>query len=341
MSKKLPLISILICNYNYESYIEEALKSAASQMYDNIEIIVVDDGSVDSSVKVINNFIKINNEVNIKLKVMPTNKGICHARNLAIKMSAGEFFVFLDSDDLMPPDYISKMYKTALKHGADVVYGDARNFGESEGDSCAPEFDIGKLLLYNFINISSLTRKAKVGNHTFDINLNRRKLEDYDFWLGLALKGLKFVKAEGVYLSYRIQEKSRNSNTLSLADRLMQDVDVWKYIIDKYTQLYPESIPDGLIFDEIKYMIKKIGDDRDELNSELNRLNDVIHKELLPELSNREQHIKRQDLDKEILISDLEKVTNDKNDLLNSIEYRTGRLTLKPIRFLKRKVRGE
>jgi len=316
---KQPLISILVCNYNYGRYIEECLNSAYQQDYPNIEIVVVDDGSTDNSIDVINGFIKSKqkNNIKIELRQKKKNQGICYARNDAIALAKGEYFVFLDSDDIIAEDYVSRLYSTAIKKNADVVYCDMESFGSTTSVSNFPSYDQSELLIHNYVHISSLVRALAIGTHSFDVALNRKSLEDYDFWVGLSLKDLNFVKADGVVLHYRVQEESRNSNTASYLDRMSEALDAWIYIISKYQKEYPTKIKEGIVFDKLKYQVK-------DISTELNRINSIVHEDLLPELAKREKHINYLD---EQLQEQLQK--------LNSTEYKIGIQLMAPLRKVK------
>ena len=168
------------------------------------------------------------------------------------------------------------------------------------------EFNLGELLIYNYINVSSLVKKSKIENNRFDTFLNRKTLEDYDFWLGLALAGLKFKKAQGQFLDYRVQNQSRNDNTSSVEVRILNFIAIWKYSIEKYQKVYPSKISKDVVFDELKYQMS-------EVSGELNRLNIVIHEELIPELESRAQHIEHQDN----IIKQLQLVNKDLSDKLS------------------------
>lgn len=316
MTGNLPLISVLVCNYNYNQYIEEALESILEQDYKNIEIVIVDDGSKDDSIATIESYISNHANVNFSFKKKSKNEGLCYARNDAIELATGEYFVFLDSDDTMPTGYITTLYKTALSNNADVVYSDVKYFGNESGESNAPEYDLDELLTHNYINISALVKKSKIKGHKFDTVLNRKTLEDYDFWMGLSLMGLKFVKAR-VYLNYRIQGDSRNENDATIETRALTFIEIWHYSIQKYKKMFPKKIKENIFVSELEYQIKSIG-------HELIRLNKVVQTELVPELKHRGDHI--QHLNEVI------------EQLENSTEYKLGSKILTPARKIKHKL---
>src|SRR5580698_4662849 len=95
-----PLVSIIIPSYNSENHLAETIKSALSQTWVNKEIIIIDDGSTDSSVQIAKGF-----ESNVKVLVQK-NKGASAARNAGLKEAKGDYIQFLDSDDLLSPDKI-------------------------------------------------------------------------------------------------------------------------------------------------------------------------------------------------------------------------------------------
>ncbi|TXK46970.1 glycosyltransferase family 2 protein [Pontibacter qinzhouensis] len=99
----LPLVSVLIPVYNSGEYISESLNSVLNQTWENVEIIIVDDGSIDNSYTVAKAF------ESEKVRVFKQeNKGACAARNFAFSVSNGEFIQYLDADDLLSPDKIEK-----------------------------------------------------------------------------------------------------------------------------------------------------------------------------------------------------------------------------------------
>ena len=105
-----PLVSILIPSYNSEKYINSTINSALNQTYGNIEIIIVDDGSTDSTLKIVNSF----KAPNIKL-IAIDHHGAAHCRNIAFQHSQGKFIQFLDSDDLLHPLKINEQISYAKR----------------------------------------------------------------------------------------------------------------------------------------------------------------------------------------------------------------------------------
>ncbi|MBE9014320.1 glycosyltransferase family 2 protein, partial [Pseudanabaenaceae cyanobacterium LEGE 13415] len=108
--QELPLVSIIINNYNYAAYLGAAIESAIAQSYPNTEVIVVDDGSTDQSRTVIEHY---RDRI---IPILKSNGGQASAFNAGFAASRGEFICFLDSDDLLVPDRISIELQALLNH---------------------------------------------------------------------------------------------------------------------------------------------------------------------------------------------------------------------------------
>ena len=118
-----PLVSVIIPTYNSGIYLKEAVESALDQDYPNLEIIVIDDGSTDESLDLLNPYL---NRVHI---VNSENYGAASARNLGIITSSGEYLAFLDSDDKWIANKISLQMKLMLGANLDLVYCAGQEFG--------------------------------------------------------------------------------------------------------------------------------------------------------------------------------------------------------------------
>lgn len=112
----MPKFSIVIPVYNRERLVGRAIESCLKQDFDDFEIIIVDDASTDGSVQAIKRF----SDPRIKLICHQTNRGVCPARNTAVDAAAGEWLIFLDSDDELLPGALSEIYRTSQSAACDV-----------------------------------------------------------------------------------------------------------------------------------------------------------------------------------------------------------------------------
>ena len=123
--KNQPLISILIPVYNVEEYLRECVDSVINQTYENLEIILVDDGSTDSSGKICDEYAEKDSRV---IVVHKTNSGPSKTRNEGLKVAKGDYIYFLDSDDYIDNNTIEILVLTAQNHDADLVFFSAECF---------------------------------------------------------------------------------------------------------------------------------------------------------------------------------------------------------------------
>lgn len=113
-----PLISLIIPVYNVEKYLDYCMKSVLAQNYTNLEIILVDDGSTDSSGKICDEYAIIDHRIKV---IHKENGGLSSARNIGIETMTGEYLSFIDSDDFIRLDYVSKMYSYIIRDNSDLV----------------------------------------------------------------------------------------------------------------------------------------------------------------------------------------------------------------------------
>lgn len=116
---KKPKISIIISVYNGEKYILRLLRSIQNQLFDNIEIIFVDDYSKDNTTKVIEELKK--NDERIILIKLKRNKGTLIARNIGVLKSKGEFLIIPDADDILSKNILRICYYVAKKNNYDLI----------------------------------------------------------------------------------------------------------------------------------------------------------------------------------------------------------------------------
>lgn len=112
-----PKISIIIPVYNTEVHIKEAIESVINQDFEDFELILVDDGSTDNSLKICNTY---QHHHNIKI-IEQSNSGVSIARNNGLKIACGKYIFFMDADDTIAPDFLSTTYKVAESKSSDIV----------------------------------------------------------------------------------------------------------------------------------------------------------------------------------------------------------------------------
>lgn len=115
----MPKVSVIVPFYNVEGYIEKCLETLVNQTLEDIEIILVNDGSKDRSIEIVNKFLEAYPEKLVYLE--KENGGLSDARNYAIPYAKGEYIAFLDSDDYVEKDMYQKMYELAKKENSDMV----------------------------------------------------------------------------------------------------------------------------------------------------------------------------------------------------------------------------
>lgn len=112
------LISIIIPVYNVEQYLDDCIRSVQSQTYQNIEIILVDDGSTDHSGSMCDTYAGLDDRIRV---IHQPNQGLSAARNTGFAASEGAYIAFVDSDDMISPIYIQTLYDIINHHHADIA----------------------------------------------------------------------------------------------------------------------------------------------------------------------------------------------------------------------------
>ena len=120
MSKKEALVSVIMPAYNCEKYVVEAINSVLAQTYKNWELLVLDDGSNDNTLQVIEEFSK--NDSRIKALPNGKNMGVSATRNRGIELATGEWIAFLDSDDMWESKKLEKQLEVAKEKEAEFLF---------------------------------------------------------------------------------------------------------------------------------------------------------------------------------------------------------------------------
>lgn len=323
------LISVVVTCYNHQDYIEQCLRSIFEQTYQNIELLVLDDGSTDKSAQII--------QETLADSPFPTrfesheNMGVVKTRNKALQQIQGTYFIFVDSDDFLDVDYIESFYITMLQEEADIVYGDLYDPDKKEIYLKSRPYDKVAFLTENFISNCSLIRRSIAEGVYYDEALNREKLEDYDFLLNLIInQGAKPVYDAKTKLNYRVFDKE----SISKRDSTRYHYEIYLKILRKYVKQLPDDIYQALgknIFtlegrlDELIQHMDKVNDYVLELQEDQRKL----HKNL-DSLKSRLRTIKEQ----------RDEAIQEQFRIRRSISYRLGNSVITPLKRLARLVKN-
>jgi glycosyltransferase involved in cell wall biosynthesis len=226
-------VSVVIPCFNHGEFLPEAVGSVANIGRDDIELIVVDDGSTDERTRKEMDALPAQGTK----VVQQENKGLAGARNAGISASHGEYIFPLDADDRLRTGWIDRAIRildSDPKVG--VVYGDAECFGIRTGRWHVGPFDPNKLLQWNYIHASALYRRSVwEQNRGYDGTMPVQGLEDWDFWLGALEHGWQFVYVPDVFFDYRQAERSMITDTFAF------EAQVEEFIAGKHGLLYGQA----------------------------------------------------------------------------------------------------
>jgi len=201
-------VSIIIPCYNYGAFLAEAIESALAQTYPDIEILVMDDGSRDHTPEVARQF-------GSRIQYLRTpNRGHGATLNDALRRITGTYYICLDADNSLLPDYVSKTVAVleSAGPGIDFVYTQREYFESGSGISTAPAYDLKRLKIRNYIDTCALIRTVLGRRHGYDEKLIQA---DYDFYLTLAEQGSRGVLLNEPLFRYRIHSSSMSHGIMS------------------------------------------------------------------------------------------------------------------------------
>jgi glycosyltransferase involved in cell wall biosynthesis len=205
-------ISLVTPSFNQGQYLEATLRSVLEQDYPDLEYIVIDGGSSDQSLEIIHRY-----AARLSYWESAKDRGQSHALNKGFARFHGEIWGWLNSDDLLEPGAISRVAEAfAANPEAGVVYGDCVYVGE-DGESVIEKFSgepYSRLrhLAHRFIAQPSCFHRTEMVPPTVREDLHYSM--DYDLWLGLAARGVKFHYLPQVLSRYRLHQGSKTVRAL-------------------------------------------------------------------------------------------------------------------------------
>ena len=211
-------ISIIIPAYNAEKTITRCIKSVQAQLYTDYEVIVIDDGSEDKTADMVAQICSEDDRIHLYSQ---SNHGVSNARNTALSYAAGKYIMFVDSDDLIQPQYMQTYFDAAERENADIVIGgcERHDLETSEIEEIVPKVigDItqdvwGQIAIDSSIygyNWSKIIKRDLIENNNIRFNENMYSQEDLNFNLDVYDKANKIITIADTGYIYEYRKSNR------------------------------------------------------------------------------------------------------------------------------------
>jgi glycosyltransferase involved in cell wall biosynthesis len=226
-------VSVVIPCHNYAHFLPETLESVFNQTHPAKEILVVDDGSTDHSPAVIQSY-------GDRIKAIRTEgRGAYGARNDSLAHVSGEFFLNVDADNRIAPDFIEQTLAALEKAPEDIgyIYTQRQYFGDREGASQLEHFSAENILIHKMVDMGALIRMSLVKKYRFDERFNDG-CGDQAFFIKLYEQGFRGQLLDMPLLHYRVHG---NSITGSVRKTYKQ-CRIQKRLIETFPTLYTPDI---------------------------------------------------------------------------------------------------
>lgn len=284
---KEPLVSVIVPIYNAESFLDECIQNVKSQTYTHWELILVNDGSLDSSLQICYRYSESDSRIRV---INKENTGVSDSRNKALDIAQGDFVIFLDADDYwIDPCCLEKMLVKAVSENLDLVRGEyvavgmkgeklfSRHASEQKMKYAYRVLTSSEFLNYvmtgEFFLFLSLIRKSLLTDIRFETN--RIFLEDMRFYSLFFLKEPRCMSLPDLrFYAYR---KNENSVSFSINPKKLEDsFDMCEFFhersqetqnkqLKKFFQEYSismyyytlETLADNMYYENVRIYIKK------------------------------------------------------------------------------------
>ena len=246
------LISIIVPIYNTEKYLGQCLDSILNQTYTNFEVLLVNDGSTDSSGMICQEYVENDSRFRYFEK---DNGGVASARNLGLERSGGAYITFIDSDDWVEPNYLDVLYTALKENDTDVAISTYKRFaqdgvfylrsysreddeflniGTRSRDSFLEILPRLGELDHSFYSISSkLIKREIIGNLLFDEQISYAEVLNFFFYLYLGVESVVFVR-DYTYV-YRTHDASTSQNVNEL--QALQELEIYKKMFQQIDRM--------------------------------------------------------------------------------------------------------
>ncbi len=195
-----PTVAVVVPCFNHGAFLRDALDSIRAQTHSQIETVIVDDGSTDAETRRTLDELRSQGWSVIRQE----NQGLAAARNTGVRATNAPYFVPLDADDRISPDFVERLLPALQANPAlGYAYSTVEFFGAAQGGWECPPYDPRKLLVENLSVATALVRRSafdEAGGYQRDMVYG---FEDWDFWLALLALGYHGARVEGPRFHYR------------------------------------------------------------------------------------------------------------------------------------------
>lgn len=288
----MPTISIIVPIYNKEKYISRCVASLLNQTLKDLQIILVDDGSTDKSKKICDEYLKIDNRIEV---IHKENGGVSAARNYGLEIAKGDYITFVDPDDYLDLDAIEYLYNLIDEYNADIACYRMRTYknnmkkNNDENDENIEIYTGNKIIenqilgkfLYSSCN--KLYSRDLFNNVNDRFNENIMYAEDALFNIYMMSKSNKLVFSNSKKYNYFINEESTVSKINDKRLDILKAQKIMFYFLRKNNYSYSQYISMQYI-DSIILLVNEIA------YNKVNSKNNYILKEL-KKIINRDKEI--------------------------------------------------
>lgn len=296
------LVSIIMPAYNCEEYIEESIKSVLNQSYKNIELIIINDGSKDSTEDIINRYTVLDKRL---VYLYQDNKGPSVARNQGIDRAQGIYLMFIDSDDMVDQEYVEKLVYAIEKEDADIAccgYIDKSKYGTVKLNDFWKEKNI--LDKEEFLECvcsgvggvlwGKIFKRHIIYENTLKLDPKIFMSEDLIFILEYSQYSQKFTAIdENLYFYNRLNENSISTNIdksyinnykilIGELNRLLNILNYDGNKIDVIKTLKVQTLVNKYVLNECYKVITTLN-----INEYCNSLKEILNDELIKEYKNK------------------------------------------------------
>lgn len=214
-------VSIILCFYNEERYLDKAIDSVLAQTYHNFELIIINDGSTDGSDKIVRKY----SDQRIIYHCNPENKRLPYCRNKGLELATGDYVGFFDGDDIMMPNKMEIQVKYLQEHEDITLVSGGYRYMDAQGNveeetiypKCKDDDQIKAYMLFgNCIACAgaALFRREVIEKNGIRLDEKNIASEDYRLWIDM-IPYAKFSNLNECFFCYRVNHGSKAMDTVS------------------------------------------------------------------------------------------------------------------------------